>query len=226
VPPKSVFEQPVERHRKASDWVLDWLRENIISGRLQPGAQLPLVALAEQVGLSTTPIREALSRLRDEGLVVGDSHRTFRVASMTLAEIGDYYLVHAFLSGVIAERAATTLSAEVQAELRTLVAKMHERRAVNDDVGVRELGLEFHRIVTGVADDVLRRFVTSTSRLVARRTDPDSPGAPYAIDEVEGVLNALVARDGHTARARMQGHVTNTGQAVLADLRERGWTGV
>lgn len=224
--PKSVFEQPAERHRKASDWVLDWLRENIISGRLQPGEQLPLIALANQVGLSTTPIREALSRLRDEGLVVGDSHRTFRVASMTLAEVGDYYLVHAFLCGVIAGRAATTLSTEAQAELRTLIAKMRERRALDDEAGVSELGAEFSRIVTGVADDVLRRFVTSTSRLVARRTDPEDSGARCAIDELETVLEALVARDGAAARSRMEQYVANTGAAVTAELRERGWTGV
>jgi DNA-binding GntR family transcriptional regulator len=222
----SAFEQPAERHRKASDWVLDWLRENILSGRLQPGEQLPLITLANQVGLSTTPIREALSRLRDEGLVVGDSHRTFRVASMTLAEVGDYYLAHSFFCGVIAERAATSLSAEAQAELRALIAKMRERRAMDDEAGVSELGREFHGIVNGVADDVLRRFVTSTSRLVARRAGPEDPGPPCAIDDLAAILEALVARDGATARARMEQHVTATGQAVVAELRERGWTGV
>lgn len=225
VSPKPVFDQPVERHRKASDWVLDWLRETIISGRLQPGEQLPLVALANQVGLSTTPIREALSRLRDEGLVVGDSHRTFRVASLTPGDIGDYYLVHSFLCGVIAERAAATLSVEAQSELRTLVEKMRERRAVDDEAGVGELGLEFHRIIVGVADDVLRRFVTATTRLVARRTDPDDSGVPYSIDEFEAILTALVARDGTAARAAMERHVSGTGDAVLAALQDRGWTG-
>jgi len=219
---KPAFDQPVERHRKASDWMLDWLRESIISGQLPPGEQLPLVALANQVGLSTTPIREALSRLRDEGLVVGDSHRTFQVAPLTLSDIRDYYLIHAFLCGVIAERAATSLSAEAKSELTALAVKMRESR---DEAGVAELAQHFHQIIIGSSDDVLRRFVTSTSRLVARRATPDDEPARSSIDDFDAISEALVAGDGPRCRALMERHVSDTGSAVIADLRSRGWTG-
>lgn len=219
---KPAFDQPVERHRKASDWMLDWLRESIISGQLPPGEQLPLVALANQVGLSTTPIREALSRLRDEGLVVGDSHRTFQVAPLTLSDIRDYYLIHAFLCGVIAERAATNLSAEAKSELTALAVKMRESR---DEAGVAELAQHFHQIIIGSSDDVLRRFVTSTSRLVARRATPDDEPARSSIDDFDAISEALVAGDGPRCRALMERHISDTGSAVIADLRSRGWTG-
>lgn len=220
---KPAFDQPVERHRKASDWMLDWLRESIISGQLPPGEQLPLVALANQVGLSTTPIREALSRLRDEGLVVGDSHRTFQVAPLTLSDIRDYYLIHAFLCGVIAERAASALSDEAKSELTALAVKMRESR---DEAGVSELAQHFHQIIIGSSDDVLRRFVTSTSRLVARRATPDDVPAPWSsIDDFEAISEALVAGDGPRCRALMERHISDAGSAVIADLRSRGWTG-
>jgi len=204
--------------------MLDWLRESIISGQLQPGEQLPLVALANQVGLSTTPIREALSRLRDEGLVVGDSHRTFQVAPLTLDNIRDYHLVHAFLCGVIAERAASALSGEAKSELAALVVKMREREAIRDEAGVAELGRQFHQVVLGVADDVLRRFVTSTSRLVSRRATPDDPPARWSIDDFAAIAEALAVGDGARSRSLMERQISEAGQATVAGLRERGWT--
>ena len=210
------------RHRKASDWVVSWLRDSIIAGRLKPGEQLKLVELAEQAGLSTTPVREALSRLREEGFV--DGHRTFRVASLGLEEISDYYTIHAFLSGMLAERAASVLSASSLEELRVLEARMRERSAAGDAAAVHELNLAFHRVINESATtNVMRRFITTTTRLVSRRAFPEVEGWSYAIGEHAAILEALESRNGGRARDAMQRHVMNTGQGVLEELRRRGW---
>jgi DNA-binding GntR family transcriptional regulator len=212
------------RHLKASDWVVSWLRESILTGRLQPGEQLKLVDLAEQAGLSTTPVREALSRLREEGFVDGDSHRTFRVASLGLDEIRDYYTIHAFLSGALAERAATALPAASLEQLRALDTQMRERSAAGDSAAVHDLNFRFHRIINRPgATNVMRRFVKMTSRLVSRRAFPDAEGWSHSTDDHAAILEALESRDGDKARDAMQRHIMNVGQGVLEELRGRGW---
>ena len=202
--------------------MVSWLRDSIIAGRLKPGEPLKLVELAEQAGLSTTPVREALSRLREEGFV--DGYRTFHVTSLGLDEISDYYAIHAFLAGTLAERAATTLSASSLEGLRALETQMRERSAAGDHAAVHELNLAFHQIITESATtDVMRRFVTTTTRLVSRRAFPEVDGWSYSVGEHTAILEALESHNGGRARDAMERHIRNVGEGVLADLRRRGW---
>ncbi|GAA1532695.1 GntR family transcriptional regulator [Nocardioides humi] len=211
------------RHKKASEWVLSHLRDSILAGRLKPGEPLPLVQLANEVGLSTTPVREALGRLQDEGLVVGDARRTFRVAELTLDDITDYYLLHAQFSGILAERAARSLSESDVSYLRTLDQEMREKSDAGDFAALHELNYEFHKRINSLAAGVLKRFVTVTSRLVTRRTYPDVPGYTHSIDDHNAIIEAIAAHDGEKARTLMEDHIKHVGEAVIDDLRERGW---
>ncbi len=65
------------------------VRALILSGELAPGAVLPQTALAQQIGISTTPLREALRRLKQEGLVELDAHRDARVRPLDAAELAE-----------------------------------------------------------------------------------------------------------------------------------------
>jgi DNA-binding GntR family transcriptional regulator len=219
----AALDEPPQRPGKASDWVVGWLRDSIIGGRLRPGEQLPLVQLANRAGVSTTPIREALSRLRDEGLVVGDSYRTFRVASLTLDDIRDYYQIHAFLSGVLAERAASLLTVEDIDRLRELDRQILEKAEEHDEAGVHRLNFEFHHLINDKGSEVLRRFVAMTTRLVSRRTYPDVQGWTDSIEDHGAILSALATKNAAVARVAMEQHMMHAGQAVVDDLKTRGW---
>lgn len=214
---------PAPRHKKASDWVLSYLRESILAGRLKPGETLPLVQLANEVQLSTTPVREALGRLQDEGLVVGDARRTFRVAALTLDDISDYYLLHALFSGVLAERTAQSASEADVAYLRELDEEMLRRSTAEDFTALNELNFEFHKRINVGSTGILRRFVTVTSRLVTRRTYPDVQGYKHSIDDHKAIVDAIASRDGKLARDLMQTHILHVGEAVIEDLKGRGW---
>ncbi len=72
-----------------SDLAYTRVRELILSGALAPGAVLPQAALAQQIGISTTPLREALRRLKQEGLVELDAHRDARVRPLDATEARD-----------------------------------------------------------------------------------------------------------------------------------------
>ena len=89
-----------------SDLAYTRLRELILSGDLPPGAVLPQAALARTIGISTTPLREALRRLKQEGLVDLDAHRDARVRSLDAAEARDLVELRSSLDPLAASLAA------------------------------------------------------------------------------------------------------------------------
>lgn len=214
---------PSTRPRKASDWVSRYLRDSIIAGKLKPGQQLPLVSLAAEVGMSTTPVREALGRLQDEGLVVGDAHRTFQVAALTLEDIRDYYRLHAFISGVLAERATHQLTPEGLAALRKLNTEIVRRASVGDFEGFHDLNFQFHKLLNETDSAVMKRFVTLTSRVITRRSFPHVAGWAHSIDDHAEIVEAVASHDAERARVLMEAHIHRVGLAVISDLEAEGW---
>ena len=89
-----------------SDLAYTRVRELILSGTLAPGAVLPQVALAQQIGISTTPLREALRRLKQEGLVELDAHRDARVRPLDATEARDLLELRRSLDPLAASLAA------------------------------------------------------------------------------------------------------------------------
>lgn len=97
--------KPVIRSRALSDQVYQTLRANVASGQIGPGALLQEVQLAAHLGVSRTPVREALTRLASEGLVSSDG-RSFAVPSLTLADVDDIYEVRGLLEPEALRRVA------------------------------------------------------------------------------------------------------------------------
>ena len=81
--------QPAELFETKSDYAYRQVRDRILSGELQPGAVLQQRDLASRIGISTTPLREALRRLKSEGLVELDAHRDARIAPLRAEEARD-----------------------------------------------------------------------------------------------------------------------------------------
>jgi len=93
------------KHKSMTDNVSEQLRTMILSRELEPGLRVTQVELAEMLGVSTMPIREALLRLVAEGLVVTAANRSFEVATTTERGIRDVYWIHGVLAGELAARA-------------------------------------------------------------------------------------------------------------------------
>src|SRR4051795_9676849 len=89
-----------------SDLAYTRVRGLILSGQLAPGAVLPQAALAQQIGISTTPLREALRRLKQEGLVELDAHRDARVRPLDATEARDLLELRRSLDPLAASLAA------------------------------------------------------------------------------------------------------------------------
>ena len=102
------------------------IREMIVAGQARPGQLLRLAPLADNIGASITPVREALILLAKDGWVIEEPNRGFRVAPIRRADIEDAYFIHCFVAGELATRAAAKALEETLVPLREIEARIQE----------------------------------------------------------------------------------------------------
>lgn len=194
------------------------LRDEIVAGQLEAEAPLRLATLAKRLGVSTTPVREALTILERQGLVVSQLNRGFRVAAITPREIQAIYSVHAHMSELLAETATRRLSEEELDELEELDERMRTATALGDAALAGDLNHEFHRRINLKAGlPIVIRYLTETTPFVVRRQDPDIPG--WEEQRLEGhhaILEAMRRRDGAAAAKLMGEHIRRSGEHARA----------
>jgi DNA-binding GntR family transcriptional regulator len=110
--------QPVELYATKSDFAYMRVRELILAGELEPGAVINQAGLAKEIGISTTPLREALRRLMQQGLVELDAHRDARVTRLNAEEARDLLEVRRSLDPLAASLAADRRTTQELAEMR------------------------------------------------------------------------------------------------------------
>jgi DNA-binding GntR family transcriptional regulator len=113
--------EPVGLYATKSDFAYTRIRESILSGEFEPGMVLQQSLLARTIGISTTPLREALRRLKSEGLVELDAHRDARVAPLTAEEARDLVEVRLSLDPLAVALAAERRTKEDIRRMRELV---------------------------------------------------------------------------------------------------------
>ncbi|MGH3328787.1 MAG: GntR family transcriptional regulator [Streptomycetales bacterium] len=210
------------RRGSTTDLVTDALREAILDGAMPPGTWIREGDLARDLSVSRTPIREALRRLDDEGLVNKTAHQGTVVASMTVEDILAVYIVRRNLEGLAARLAANRRPAGLVAELEDNQDRM---RAVLDQPDkLASLNLEFHRAIrTATGNPYLERFLTQVEHAVRRipGTTFSFRGRPEAtVDEHEAVIRAIAAGDSEAADQAARDHMTSA-----RDLRVRSLLG-
>lgn len=188
-----------------SDMVTARLRELIMIGELKPGEQLRQRQLSSQLGVSQTPVREALRRLESEGLVVSDAFRGSTVAEARMGATEENYQVRAALEGLGAALAAAVITEEQLAHLEGL----HQRlTAVTDDHDAyAQLNREFHFSIYSYANSPL---LLSLMRLLWA----SMPGGPKVLrshaesaDQHAQLLDALRCRDSGRAGEVTKQHI-------------------
>jgi len=131
--------------RSLREQVYDYLRAEMARGGLQPGAFLDLNALAADLGISRTPLRDALLQLAVEGFVEILPRRGFRLKPLTLEEIRNLYEIVGALEAEAIRLAAPSLTAQDLADLRNLNAAMARAVDADDAEGFLNLNLNFHQ---------------------------------------------------------------------------------
>ena len=141
----TAFGRP-ERSKTAHQFALDYLRRAIISGSLPGGTRLLQAQVARELGLSTTPVREALRDLASEGLIIFDANRGALVRRLEMAEVREIYQMRRALEPLVVEGAIGTISQEQFVRADELIAQMDAELDPHDFV---ELNRDFHAIFHG-----------------------------------------------------------------------------
>ena len=199
---------------------VDALRQMILDGELPPGARLSERALGERLGVSRTPLREALRMLASEGLVRHEPNRGAVVAPLDRADIEATFELLAALEGLAGELAAKRIDAAQLAEIKALHFEMRAHHARGDRAAYFRANQDIHRHIAAAANNPV--LVETFERLNARvkRVRYAANLTPErwakAVEEHERMIATLDARDGAALRAILEAHLAGKRQSVLA----------
>lgn len=225
---------------KNSEKAHEYIRQKIMLGELSEGARVSDVTVAEEMGLSRTPVREAINRLHSEGLLEQVPHAGAFVRTLSRRELGDLYDVRALMEGHAAERAATRITEQDLAELDRLCKDMYRivrqfrdsGAATMDDESSQQFAMDdikFHMIVLRACGNqqvakIVGEFRIMTSLCGKKRPHP-SKSRLYMLATTwlmhSRVLRGLRTRSPQVASRWMSAHLHQGKEAALAHFDQK-----
>jgi DNA-binding GntR family transcriptional regulator len=199
------------------------IRGLIMSGELRPGTLVRPETIGEDLGISTTPAREALQALRVEGFLELVPRHGFVVAPLTGQDIRDLFQVQALIGGELAARAAVNATEQDVSELEALHHELIAAAARNDHDRLEQKNHAFHREINLMANSRKTVWVLGlVTRYVPRQFYSSIPGWPQAtMNDHAALLKGIQAQDAEATRAAMQQHIVHSGELLAAHFDAR-----
>src|SRR3979490_2313904 len=213
-----------EGHSSLHDQVAPELRQAILSGQLKPGERLVEGRLADQLGVSRNPVREAIRALASEGLIEVTGRRGAAVATMTEQEARETIELRALLEGQNARLAARRQDKEIIKRIETALNKGSAAVAARRFAQRVDLKPLFHRELAAagqntVLGDLLQKLRERTAMLFS----PMDPGRQACSwEEHAAILRAIIKGDERAAATLAAAHVMRAGMDFLVGLNTRG----
>ncbi|QDW61263.1 GntR family transcriptional regulator [Oerskovia sp. KBS0722] len=212
----------VVRRQSGARSVYDLLRQRIIDGTLAADARLTEPVLSAQLGVSRTPVREALRLLQAEALVVEQPTGGVRVAPLAVTDLHRVYDVRARLEGLLARDACERARPADVARLSRLVDLMDAVRDHEDEV--LRIGAQFHGEIATLADN---RWCSELLRQIRGHVDRyrslsarERVGTTDHVDEHREVASAIASGDPDAAERAMREHIERSGAMAAKALGE------
>lgn len=189
-------------------------------GRLNPGDRLRETELADRLGVSRTPVREAIRQLEADGIVTHVPRQGATIRTLDYAEVMELYEMRAVLEGTAARLAARAAS---DIEIEELIEMNRQMAALGDAPQAFILNRQFH---AALLDAAKNRFLARSIHALQKAlmilgpttlTEPDR--AKTAVEEHVRVLDAIKARDGVLAEAAMRAHIEAAQRVRVRALR-------
>ncbi|MDM4139083.1 MULTISPECIES: GntR family transcriptional regulator [Mycobacterium] len=200
------------------------IRGRIFDGTYAAGSYVRLDQLAAELGISVTPVREALFALCAEGLINQQPRRGFAVLPVTGRDVTDVANVQAHVGGELAARAAINITDDQLHELKEIQAQLEDAYAGGEHEGTVRLNHEFHRAINVAADSPkLAQLMSQITRYAPESVFPAIEGWPeQSMQDHRRILSALKKRDGTLARAAMSEHLAAGAVPLIDHLVARG----
>ena len=207
-----------------SEDVARYVRRRIFDGSYSAGEYVRLDQLAAELGISVTPVREALFELRAEGLLAQQPRRGFVVLPVTGRDLTDVANVQAHVGGELAARAAINIGDDQLRELKEIQAELEKAYAGGDDERTVRLNHEFHRAINVAAESPkLAQLMSQITRYAPESVFPTIAGWPQqSIKDHRRVLTALAKHDSELARKAMSEHLAAGAAPLIDHLVEHG----
>lgn len=212
-----------QREYSLSGRVFQKLRENILKGVYQENDELREITIGEELGVSRTPVREALRQLELEGLVEIIPNKGAYVRGITAGDVKDIYVMRSLLEGLCARWATEHITEEQLSKMEEviLLSEFHLKEALPDQV-VR-LDSRFHEILYEASDSKMMYHVLSDFHKYVQMARKDSvmkkERAAQSIREHKAILNAIREKDADRAERLANEHMKN----VIENLKKNGF---
>lgn len=147
---------PAKKTRRGGLAIHERMRDDILWLRVEPGSAIDEVSLAEQYGVSRTPIREAVARLASEGLVHNLPNRTSVVAPLVMRKLKALFDMYYLLSRAVAREAASKIKAEQSVTLQDTATEVIKMLRANPDEAAQKAELNLRRDISALSDNFFR----------------------------------------------------------------------
>jgi len=212
-----------DRYSPLHEKVFEVVKEKILMGVLKPGDALIETKLSEELGVSRTPIREAIRQLELEGLVYTIPHKGAIVAGVSTQDIEDIYTIRMLLDGLAARLAAIKLNQEEEDELTEIITLMELYTQRKDVARVMKTDSRFHELIYRASKSKPLEHVLSTFHsyvIRARVTSFETPGRlESAYEEHKKIYEAIIKRNADLAEEYAKKHVANAAKNLIDQKR-------
>lgn len=220
----NVFELKLDQYKPLREIVFETIRTAILSGTLKPGERLMEVQMAESLGVSRTPVREAIRKLELEGLVIMLPRKGAFVADLSVKDLTEVLEIRASLEGLAAGLASTRINEAEIEELEVFALKFH--KAIEDDVEALILrDMEFHDAIFKASRN--ERLIQLNNNLIEQVQrfreiyHKEANKSKETSKEHYEIVEAIAKRDVDKAERLAKKHIENAESSILKTMESK-----
>lgn len=216
------FQVEMNEYLPLRDVVFQTLRNAILKGELKPGERLMEIQLAQKLGVSRTPVREALRKLELEGLVIMIPRRGAIVADITVQDLNDVLEVRQALEELAVRKACDSATDEQLKALKQAANDFKRCTESEDLLGCVEADMEFHEIIYAATNNkrLQQMLLNLREQMYRYRMEymKDKRMYKLLIDEHDAIRKAIKKKDKEKAGMIMKTHIINQQEAIERNL--------
>lgn len=216
----------LDSYKPLRELVLEEIREAIKNGVLKPRERLMEIQLAEELGVSRTPIREALRKLELEGFIVMVPRKGAYVADISFKDIADVFEIRTALEGLAASLAAERITDEELEEMERLLVEKADAISCQDMERLVEVDTRFHEAIYKASRNQRLWTIINNLREQIQRFRTTSLSYPgrmkQSLQEHCQIVEAIQSRDPQIARQLAQEHIENAEHIMIESIKKDG----